>query len=210
MDILSKADIAYAHIASELRAGTRAPGGTIVVKDVARTLRMTETPVREALERLKGQGAVMAADGRRGFAVPNLLPSDLVDYLDLVDFTVRSALSCDCPFRMPYPIDEDEPPIDDAVEAIEDLIAPIVHATQSPLIAETMARTNLILAPYRRAEMRVLIDWRSDIRVLRQAFIDGDRSTAFSEYIAHRARHSSQIVETLNKSHRPMTNRFQI
>ncbi|MES3150848.1 GntR family transcriptional regulator [Sphingomonas faeni] len=210
MDILSKADIAYAHIASELRAGTRPPGGTIVVKDVAKTLKMTETPVREALERLKGQGAVIAADGRRGFAVSNLLSSDLVDYLGLVDFMMASALAGNCRLKILYSMEEDAGTIEDAVGAIEGLIEPIVNAAQSLLIAETMARTNLVLAPYRRAEMQVLNGWRSDIRLLRQGFNDGDPSTAFKEYTARRTRHSSEIVEMLNRSHRPITNRFQI
>lgn len=83
--------LAYQSLRLDLAGGARLPGDQIVVSDIANRLRISPTPVREALARLSGERLV---DDRRnyGYFVP--LPSwfDLVELYDLCELHLDAAL----------------------------------------------------------------------------------------------------------------------
>jgi hypothetical protein len=77
---------------SDLRNGVLAPGSPIVVMDLAKTLRVSATPVREALSHLSGEGLVEDHRGR-GFSAPRLDPADLGSLHNLHGVYVAAALT---------------------------------------------------------------------------------------------------------------------
>jgi DNA-binding transcriptional MocR family regulator len=76
---------------SDLRNGVLAPGSPMVVMDLAKTLRVSATPVREALSRLSGEGLVEEHRGR-GFSAPRLDPADLGSLHNLHGVYIATAL----------------------------------------------------------------------------------------------------------------------
>lgn len=205
----SKADVAYRHLAAELHAGSRGPGAPIVVKEVAIELGVTETPVREALERLVGQGAVINEGGRRGFAVPTLLATDLADLLSLVEFMMVKALSMTTDAQI---ASERHRSVEatDAVSAIEQLASLLAHTGDSVLVTETLSRMNLILAPYRRLEPIVIPLWRSDLEKIQTATERFSFEESLRNYTARRIDSSANLVDARVRANRPISNRFQI
>jgi len=67
-------------------SGQLPPGGRLIQERLAQELRISRTPLREALLRLEQQGLV-STSGRRGLAVASLSPEAMLDTMD-----VRSAL----------------------------------------------------------------------------------------------------------------------
>ena len=55
---LSKSDAAYAEVRSQILSGALAPGSRLAQYDLAESLHMSITPLREALRRLRGEGLV--------------------------------------------------------------------------------------------------------------------------------------------------------
>jgi hypothetical protein len=206
----SKADAAYRHLAAELHVGTRGPGAQIVVKDVATDLSMTETPVREALERLVGQGAVTNEGGRRGFAVPSLLATDLADHFALAEFAMLKALWLTTRAQTSSRILADAALPIDAVSAIETFASALAHVGDSLLMTETLARLNLVLAPYRRLEPVVIPRWQTDIEQLQTASDRSDIEESLRNYTSRRIQGAAGLVDARNKANRPNANRFQI
>ncbi|MGK6355675.1 GntR family transcriptional regulator [Sphingomonas sp. DT-207] len=82
---------AYKNLRIDLAGRSRLPGDQIVVGEVASALRISATPVREALARLSGERLV---DDRRshGYFVPLLSWFDLVELHDLCELHLGAAL----------------------------------------------------------------------------------------------------------------------
>src|SRR3954471_18567517 len=55
---LSKSDAAYAEIRERILSGALAPGSVLAQYELAESLHMSITPLREALRRLRGEGLV--------------------------------------------------------------------------------------------------------------------------------------------------------
>jgi DNA-binding GntR family transcriptional regulator len=58
------------------------PGDRLVLDDLAEQLKVSRTPVRDALSRLASEGLV-AREGRRGFTITTLSPQELAELYDL-------------------------------------------------------------------------------------------------------------------------------
>jgi DNA-binding GntR family transcriptional regulator len=58
------------------------PGDRLVLDDLAEQLKVSRTPVRDALSRLASEGLV-AREGRRGFTITALTPEELAELYDL-------------------------------------------------------------------------------------------------------------------------------
>jgi DNA-binding GntR family transcriptional regulator len=80
------AEIAYWAIRDAIRTGVIAPGERLIELDLAASLEMSRTPVREALRRLATERLIEGASGR-GYVVPTTTIEELVDL-----FEIRSAL----------------------------------------------------------------------------------------------------------------------
>jgi DNA-binding GntR family transcriptional regulator len=74
-------DQAMDGIRRRLRNGAHAPDEALIIIDLARALKLSPTPVREALARLAGEGLV--EDRGRGYIAPRLGPEDLAELYEL-------------------------------------------------------------------------------------------------------------------------------
>ncbi|WP_329179155.1 GntR family transcriptional regulator [Streptomyces sp. NBC_01477] len=83
---MQQTDAAHARLREMIVAGAYAPGDRLTETEVAGTLAMSRTPVREALRSLIADGLVTSADGR-GVVVAALDPAALRD-----TYRVRAAL----------------------------------------------------------------------------------------------------------------------
>jgi len=83
--------LALEGLRARLRDGEFAVGAPLVAVDLARELKVSSTPVREALSRLAGEGLIEDRRGR-GFYAPRLEISDLEDLYRLHFTYVMTAL----------------------------------------------------------------------------------------------------------------------
>lgn len=74
----TRADDAYSLIRSEILRGNLAPGSRLKIEELQARYTYSNTPLREALNRLSGEGLVRA-DGRRGFSVSSVSVEDFRD-----------------------------------------------------------------------------------------------------------------------------------
>lgn len=75
-------DIAYAYIKKQIISGILKPGSIIDEKKYISELRISRTPVREALSRLSEEGLVTIMS-RRGITVSHILIKDVLDIYDV-------------------------------------------------------------------------------------------------------------------------------
>lgn len=79
---------------SQIRRGQIPPGEPLIVMDLARTLKISATPVREGLAYLAGEGLIDGRRGRvRGYASWRLSAADLADLYRLHSSHVLFALA---------------------------------------------------------------------------------------------------------------------
>ncbi len=117
-----------------------APGQHLSVADIAASLKLSTSPVREALSRLCGEGLVEDRRGL-GYFTRSAPVEDIVGLLDLEAAHVRLAATCSM----------NVPPLDDGSdEAVEAWIVTLVeHCDNQPLV-ESLLRVRRRLAPLRR------------------------------------------------------------
>jgi DNA-binding GntR family transcriptional regulator len=77
---------AYAALKHRILSGALAPGTVLSERQLARSLKMSKTPVHAALERLEGDGLVTVA-AQQGIVVRTISPQDIADH-----FEIREAL----------------------------------------------------------------------------------------------------------------------
>ena len=153
----SQVERARALLAQELRAGKQAPGSTISVKATAAALRMSGTPVREALERLVGEGLVTASPARGGFSVPRLSPRDLGSHHLLCAVLLEGALR-EARSVVKAIAPEPEGDLSDPANFVEAAMHRAVGPSGNDPLAAALRRTHAVLAPYRMVEPLVLPD----------------------------------------------------
>ncbi len=78
----NSADLAYWTIRDAIRTGLIAPGERLIELDLAASLEMSRTPVREALRRLATERLIDSHAGR-GFIVPTTTIDELVDLYEI-------------------------------------------------------------------------------------------------------------------------------
>jgi hypothetical protein len=188
------------HLLGELRTGTLRPGSPISVKETATTLRTSHTPVREALERLAGEGVVRANEGRQGFSTTRYGNRDLADLHNLLETLMLVALGTN------------PPPMDDLVAltasaiaqpaiAVEDTIGMVISSTDNRVVSAAIVRTSMLLAPYRRAEPTIIPDWLENLNKLRDSLMTGHgRAKALHAFTKLRTSHATRLID---ESERP-------
>lgn len=82
-DVVSLTDRVYAALKADIVSGHYPPGGLIDANDVASTIGVSRTPVREALLRLANEGAVEVS-ARRGVRVKPLTADDLQNLYEVI------------------------------------------------------------------------------------------------------------------------------
>jgi DNA-binding GntR family transcriptional regulator len=86
----SRAQLAYRSIKRLIRNGTFPPGRRLPEKDVAELLKISRTPVREALNRLISEGLLAMHPGR-GYAVAELDKQQILELYSLREFLEGAA-----------------------------------------------------------------------------------------------------------------------
>lgn len=155
---------ALVELRRRLRDGVLAPGDRVTAKDVADGLKLSPTPVREALSRLAGEGLLEEHRGD-GFFVPELSASDVAvlyrmsEQLLLMSQGATRAQHRDA--RIP-----EASPEDDAVRAVERLFLAWVSESSSRVTFETYRTVAIRLAPVRRRELQLFGDLEQEAAVL--------------------------------------------
>lgn len=183
----SRVDFAYVALRNELRSGNRSPGSAISVKDTADALRVSPTPVREALERLVGEGLVTPTGSKGGFQVVRLSVAGLAQLIDLHGIladaaSLRIHKQVEIGAALPVP--------DDPVTAIEGVFGTLFWERANAQIAISAARATVLLAPYRRFEPELFPEWLSELTSLSEAFSSGRIAAGSSIRSYHRRRHA--------------------
>lgn len=152
--------IALDTLREELRAGVHSAGSRLTANDIAERLSLSQTPVREALSRLAGEGLLLDRRGQ-GFFVQSLAEQDLIalfrlqlELLLVACEGERSALPLIDLDRL-VPTATERPPDATFVLASERLFR-IFASASSPPLARHLGRLQDQLAPLRAVEPRVL------------------------------------------------------
>jgi DNA-binding transcriptional ArsR family regulator len=181
----------------KLKAGAYAGGDPLTITDLARELRLSPTPVREALAHLAGEGLVEDRRGR-GYYVWRLDAPDLTELYDLHALFVGAALTAVA--ASSWTIDNTEAAVsaDPAESVFWSLIAASGARTLMPLFRAVVTR----LGPVRAIEAQVLDELAEEAAGLAQA-LEARRWTTLAEEIAayHKRRRScaSDLAAILRK-----------
>ncbi|RZL18382.1 MAG: GntR family transcriptional regulator [Sphingomonas sp.] len=171
---LSRVEGVRRHILQGLRNGDQRPGAVINVRDIAVGLGTSPTPVREALERLAGEGIVHAGRGERGFSVPRYGARELSDLYRLLETLLQIAHRDHGPLKS----DEDiRVSIEDGAPAlaVESVLSHVASRTTSRILSGEIRRIINILGPYRIEEPRIIPNWRQELSDLRASLIANEQ-----------------------------------
>lgn len=187
----SRVSIAHVAIRTWLRDGGVRPGEAINVKDTADALRLSVTPIREALERLVGERLVIPARDRSGFIMPRHSPRDLAEMIDLhavlVDGAVTRSQGKTIVSLAIGPGDERA-----ATEAFFDAL---FLSAGGSMLADAGSRLAHQLAPFRLVEPSVLRSDASELAELAKAASGQRPRAAFKAYHRRRASRAVEIVQ---------------
>lgn len=148
--------VALAELRDRLRSGAYPPGARVVATDVADDLRLSATPIREALSRLAGEGLLEERRGQ-GFFVRLLTAADIAD---LYRLSLAYLLIAQDPHRPPprraSPMPVEPPP--EPVRYVERLFAAWMAETASRSLMTAFRMVQVQLGPVRRIEGLIIPD----------------------------------------------------
>lgn len=146
-----------------LREGELAPGMRVTAKDVAEGLRLSPTPVREALSRLAGEGLLEERRGD-GFFVPELTAADVAVLYRLSEHLLLIALAASRAQAERRPLAA-QPDVD-PVRAVERLFFSWAAESSSRVTVEAYRTVAIRLAPVRRREVELIDDLAQETEAL--------------------------------------------
>lgn len=196
--MVSRVTEARAYVLNVIREGVP-PGGSISVKETAEAVRMSHTPVREALERLVGEGVLASTPDRQGFAVPRLTVRDVSGLHRLFGTLLGGLVDGPSPIPSPSWI----PDALDPSAAIAEVVAPLCRNPATAVIAAALRSTELRLTAYRSVEPKVVSDWAGDLVRLREGLAK-DRRLALhgvAAFTAARVNVADGIVAAVEDLH---------
>lgn len=168
--------IALETLRGELRGGIHPTGARLTASEIAERLSLSQTPVREALSRLAGEGLLQDRRGQ-GFFVPRLSELDLAVLFRLQQELLLLTCESDVP-GVPRPeldrVVGDAAAAPDLPVATERLLR-ILAARGSPALAQHLARLHDQLAAIRAAEPEVLEGLSDEFETLAIALARGER-----------------------------------
>lgn len=194
----SRATQVHQRLLHELRAGTRKPGAAISVREAAERYAVSPTPVREALERLVGEGMVAPSEDRNGFVVPRLGARGFVSLVETFTLLAESA-SASSSVRREVDASEWALP-DDPALATEVVFEIAFRRSTNAVTIWTAHRLSNILAPYRMIEPEIIPSWHADLDQLARALGDGRQARAAIRAHARRQRqYAAEIVDRVER-----------
>lgn len=183
-----------------LREGDLAPGTRITAKEIAEALRLSPTPVREALSRLAGEGVLEERRGD-GFFVPDLSAADIAALYRLSEQLLLMSQ------RAMRPAHRDLRPSeagtdDDPIRRIERLFLVWAAESGSRVTVEAYRTVAVRLAPVRRREVDLIDDLAQEAEALLR-LADPARRRARPAAIQAFHRRRAALVEQLADLARP-------
>ena len=195
--------IAFLSLRERLQEGAYPPGARITAVDVADELRLSTTPVREALSRLAGQGLLEDRRGQ-GYFVARLSATDVAD---LYRMSLAALLVSQEPHRSSRrpPIASVEPgpraePVG-AVREVEALFRGWAAEAGSRVLLTTFRILQIQLGPVRRIEPLVFEDLDEEAR--RMALDEAGRNERLAQlrqFHGRRIRAADRLAGLLDAS----------
>jgi DNA-binding transcriptional MocR family regulator len=180
------------------------PGQRLDPALLAHELSSSSTPVRDALNRLTGEGLVTARTSE-GFHLPSIDQIELADMYGWSTDIVKIALRA---WRRGQKIAHDAEPwpteADAHAGAATDLLSRLVAASANPEHANALASVQARLRPAYRAETEMLPALAQEMQALTLVAAAGDRTRLAQLLEARRRRrvhYSAEIVRSLYRSH---------
>ncbi len=158
---------ARAFLVKRIRAGMP-PGASISVKLAAEELKISHTPVREAFERLVGEGVLVSTPERHGFATPRLTVRDLTNLHRLHGALLLGLDRSDSRETTTW-----EPDRSDPSGAVDHAIAQGCGQHTNTMIIAAIRAAELRLSTYRRVEPDILPGWSAGLLHLRNGLAEG-------------------------------------
>ena len=199
--------IAVEALREELRSGVHTPGTRLTANEIAERLSLSQTPVREALSRLAGEGLLQDRRGQ-GFFVPRLSEADLAVLFRLQEELLLMTCEAD---RPPLP----EPDLDQLMGVDRSGLQPrdlpvaterlfrVLAATASPPLARHLGRLHDQLAAARTAEPEVLDGLPEAFRNLADAVAAGGRQRireALARFFARRIQAAAALAGSQDRA----------
>lgn len=200
--------VAFVSLRERLQDGAYPPGARITAVDVADELRLSTTPVREALSRLAGQGLLEDRRGQ-GYFVARLSAPDVAD---LYRMSLAALLISQEPHRTsrrtPGPaLGADKLEVVGAVRKVEDLFRSWAIDAGSRALIANFRILQIQLGPVRRIEPQVIEDL--DLEAERLALLGAgrsDRLAALRQFHGRRIRLADRLAGLLEASAPPRKN----
>jgi DNA-binding transcriptional regulator YhcF (GntR family) len=197
-------------VREQLRSGRYVLGEQLMVTALARSLRLSATPVREALSRLAGEGLIEDRRGT-GFFAWRLDAVDLVELYDLQATYLTTALergagvqltSLGCG-REAADLTVFHHGAEPPVVRLEAVFAMLVTEARSAALARAHGLLADRLAPSRHAERAVLSDTADELVALERAVFMLDQPAilqVLTDYHRRRTSRAPQIVAAMRAS----------
>lgn len=191
---------ALTELRERLREGVLRPGARVTAKEIAETLHLSATPVREALSRLAGEGLL---DDRRGhgFFVRDLPALDIADLYRMSLSLLSLAQAAERQPRRDLARAANLAETDNPVRAVERLFSAWAAESAGRILIENHRSLALRLAPVRRLEPRLLNDLRSEAEgLLALAHAGGrdQRQAALERFHDRRIGLADQLAELID------------
>jgi hypothetical protein len=200
--------VALLNLRERLREGTYPPGTRITAVDLADDLRLSTTPVREALSRLAGEGLVEDRRGQ-GYFVRLLSGSDIAD---LYRMSLAYLLIVQAPHRATRGQPDASAAQADglvsagAVRGVEELFRRWAGDSGSRALISTFRILQIQLGPVRRLEPLVLDDLDPEAERLiatHPGARRSDRVTLLRQFHGRRIRVAERLAALLEAAARP-------
>jgi len=189
-------ELALAAIRTRLREGAFLPGSRIPASGLAAALRLSATPVREALSRLAGEGLVEERRNQ-GFFVRTLTGADVADLYRMALAQFLIVAGRDRGRTAPRP--DGEAVAADPIRAVEEMFLARMAAAGSRALAQLHLTTSTQLGPIRRVEPMVFEDLAAEAGDLLAATDDSAEFTqAVRRFHGRRIQAAEKLSSALN------------
>ncbi len=198
--------VALSALRQRLSEGVFAPGERIAASELAQTLRLSATPVREALSQLAGEGLLEDRRGQ-GWFVRALTGIDIAD-LYRMSLTVQTAAHD--PHRTPLrPTEAGRRglrAVSDPIDAVQILFAAWVSQAGGHTLLALHLNLQARLEPVRRAEPLVLTDLQDEasrLQALAGATSRADRLAEIRRFYTRRIAVADRLSSVIYSARRP-------
>jgi len=195
MKIGPRAEIAYREIKKRLLAGIIKPGQQLDAPILADELNISQTPVRDALHVLTGEGLIVTGTGG-GFYASHI---DIPHFRDLYGWNAQILkLALDGSKMEPDgQLSPDKAPQESSVDSIARAFLLIARRSPNSQHAEEIRSINEKLSTARHVEVNLFTDVKHEIRGIWEAIADGDKSSLHKRIKYYHKRRQDASVDII-------------